>query len=395
MKKFSILVFAVILILTMAACGSEADANIQATTEPSITEPQSQQTDASEPAQEEDGLDPYIKMLMSNHYYDNGSENSDFKYIVYTCSRDDSGYIIIKEYLGTDASVVIPDTLDGFPVIGMYHSIFDNTPFVAEIVFPDSLRTVVFNTRADTDQCMVGTAWYAQQPDGVYYAGNVAVGCKGNGEITLREGTIGIGGGAFRLRKDLTSIELPVSLLMIDDDAFAGSGLTEITIPVTLQYYFGAFSTCTHLERVVFEEGITKINGTFTGSAVREVVLPTSLEVIGEKAFMRCEELQYITLPANVTTIEEYAFYGSGLTSITLNEGLEYIEQYAFQHCKGLKSIYIPASVHCIDIRAVGFNIDDKPVADFIAYFPASSSVMENLQNTGVNCQIGTQADAS
>lgn len=395
MKKFSILVFAVILILTMAACGSEADANIQATTEPSITEPQSQQTDASEPAQEEDGLDPYIKMLMSNHYYDNGGENSDFKYIVYTCSRDDSGYIIIKEYLGTDASVVIPDTLDGFPVIGMYHSIFDNTPFVAEIVFPDSLRTVVFNTRADTDQCMVGTAWYAQQPDGVYYAGNVAVGCKGNGEITLREGTIGIGGGAFSLRKDLTSIELPASLLMVDDDAFAGSGLTEITIPVTLQYYFGAFGTCTQLERVVFEEGITKINGTFTGSAVREVVLPTSLEVIGEKAFMRCEELQYITLPANVTTIEEYAFYGSGLTSITLNEGLEYIEQYAFQHCKGLKSIYIPASVRCIDIRAVGFNIDDKPVADFIAYFPASSSVMENLQNTGVNCQIGTQADAS
>lgn len=389
MKKFVTLILAAILILTMVACNSETGANTPAPTEPSSIHVEQPQVQTTEPAQEDDDLDPYVKMLMSKSYYASSGENSDFKYIVYTCSRDDSGYIIIKEYLGTDATVVIPDTLDGFPVIGMYHSIFDKAGFVSDITFPDSLRTIILNTRADTDICMGGTVWYEQQPDGVYYTGNVAAGCKGNGELTLREGTVGIGGGAFRRRKDLTSIKFPASLLMISDDAFAGSGLTEVTIPTTLQYYFGAFSSCNSLKRVVFEEGITEITGTVSGSAVKEVVLPTSLEVIGEKAFMRCEELQHITLPGNVTTIEDHAFYGSGLTSITLNEGLESIGKEAFQHCKGLKSIYIPASVRYIDIRAVGFNIDEEPIDDFIAYFPAASSVMEDLQRRGVNCQIG------
>lgn len=392
MKKNVTLILILILILTMAACNPETGTNIQTPTEPSYHQVSpAPQTQATEPVQKDDGLDPYVKMLMSDHYYANGGESSDFKYIIYTCSRDDSGYIIIKEYLGTDATVVIPDTLDNFPVIGMYHSIFDNTSFVSDITFPDSLRTVIFNTRADTDQCMVGTAWYQQQPDGVYYAGNVAVGCKGNGEITLREGTVGIGGAAFRLRKDLTSIDFPASLLMISDDAFAGSGLTEITIPATLQYYFGAFGSCYALEKVVFEEGITEITGTVSGSSVKEVVLPQSLEVIGEKAFMRCEELQTITLPANVKTIEDDAFYGSGLTDIILNEGLEYIGQEAFQDCSQLKNIYLPASIREIGLYSIGFNLDGKAVDGFVAYFAAETSAMEYLQKNGIDCQIGTR----
>lgn len=390
MKRFMILTLAAVLMLTMAACGSQPNTKTPATT-PSVAPTQGQQVEVIVTPEEVDNLDPYVKMLMSQSYHASAGSNNEYNYIVYNCSRDDSGYIIIKEYLGTAATVTVPDTLDNFPVIGMYHSIFDNASFVSDITFPESLRTVIFNTRADTDQCMVGTAWYQQQPDGVYYAGNVAVGCKGNGEITLREGTVGIGGAAFRLRKDLTSINFPASLLMISDDAFAGSGLTEVTIPATLQYYFGAFSSCYALEKVVFEEGITEITGTVSGSSVKEVVLPQSLEVIGEKAFMRCEELQTITLPANVKIIDDNAFYGSGLTDIILNEGLEYIGQEAFQDCRQLKSIYLPVSIREIGLYSIGFNLDGKAVDGFVAYFAAENSQMEYLQKNGIDCQIGTR----
>lgn len=391
MKKLIVFILIAVLLLSLVACNSNAGANLPAPTEPSSAPSQNQQADVIVPPQEEDPTDPYVKMLTSERYYASGAENSDFDYLIYTSSRDDSGYIIIKKYLGTDTAVTIPDTLDGFPVIGMYHSIFDNTGFVSEITFPDSLRTIIFNTRADTDKCMVGTAWYQQQPDGVYYAGNVAAGCKGAGPFTLREGTVGIGGTAFRGQDDLTTIEFPASLLMISNDAFAGSGLTELTIPVTLQYYFGAFGNCNQLERVVFEEGITEITGTVSGSSVREVVLPQSLVTIGDKAFMHCESLSYIALPSNVQTIGEAAFYGSGLTDIGLNEGLQYIEKEAFQHCKQLKCVYLPASIKEIGIRAVGFNLSDEPMDGFVAYFAADGSVMENLQGTGVNCQLGTR----
>lgn len=393
MKRVLSLIFVMALVMSMTACSIEQEATTQKNTEPSATVPQMQQTEPTDPIPEDDGLDPYVKMLMSKHYYAASGENSTFIYIVFTSSRDDTGYVIIKEYTGEDAVVTIPDMLEGYPVVGMYHSIFDKTPFVSDITFPDSLRTVVFNSNADTDFCMTGTLWYQKQPDGVYYAGNVAVGCKGNGPLTLREGTVGIGGNAFKGRKDLTTIEFPESLRMIADDAFAGSGLTQVTIPTTLQYYFGAFGSCYRLERVVFEEGITEITGTVSGSSVKEVVLPESLVTIGDKAFMRCEELQSITLPAGVKTIGEAAFYGSGLTSVQLNEGLEYIEKEAFYHCKKLKSIYLPASIRSIDIRAVGFTIDDKPKKEFVAYFAVAGQAMENLQNQGVTCQIGTQGE--
>lgn len=385
-NKKLISVISIILILTcLWGCGA-----VNSTADPAPTKetPQVQQNDTQVITQE-DTNDPYVKMLMSERYHENAGEGEDFVYIVYKSSRDDTGYIIIKEYTGTETAVTVPDTLDGFPVVGMYHSIFDSTPTVSQVTFPDSLRTVVFNTRADSDQCMVGTAWYQQQPDGVYYAGKVAIGCKGNGPLTLRDDTVGIGGAAFRGRKDLTAIEFPASLLMISDDAFAGSGLVEVTIPTTLLYYFGAFGNCNKLERVIFEDGIKEITGTVSGSSVKEVVLPDSLMVIGKKAFMNCDALQTITLPDSVTTIGDNAFYGSGLTDIVLNEGLKYIGKEAFMGCKQLKSIHLPASVKEIGLRSIGFGINDKAIPDFILYLSAENENITNyLKKNGINCQL-------
>jgi len=200
---------------------------------------------------------------------------------------------------------------------------------------------------------------------------------------------VGIGGAAFRGRKDLTAIEFPASLLMISDDAFAGSGLVEVTIPTTLQYYFGAFGNCNRLERVIFEDGIKEITGTVSGSSVKEVVLPNSLVVIGKKAFMNCDELQSITLPDSVTTIDDSAFYCSALTDIVLNDGLKYIGKEAFMGCRQLKSIHLPASISEIGIRAVGFDNDDKALPGFVAYFAAeNANIMDYLQNNGIECRL-------
>ena len=46
------------------------------------------------------------------------------------------------------------------------------------------------------------------------------------------------------------------------------------------------------------------------------------------------------TLPANVSRIEEYAFYGDGeLREILIPEGVTEIGKYAFCGCKKLKSV--------------------------------------------------------
>lgn len=346
-------------------------------------------------------MDRYVEMLaLHDHrsfFYEKGS-NADFVYLTYYHSSKDMYFVIIKEYIGSSASVTIPDSLDGNPVVGFYHSIFEQCDFVEDISFPDTLRTVIFNTNADTDTCMTNTQWYQNQPDGIYYAGKIAIGYKGsmpeNTTITFREGTLGIGGGAFRLQKNLVGIEIPPSMLMISDDAFGGCGLVEVTIPRTLQYYAGAFGSCHKLVRVTFEEGIEEIRGTFSGDNLSEVVLPSTLITIGEDAFHGCESLTSITLPANTLHIKDHAFYQSGLTHIELNDGLVFIGKEAFQGCRDLKSVYIPASATDIGLRAFGFIWDDTLVPDFVAYFEENCSYMDYLKANGIQCTIGTRSSA-
>ena len=65
------------------------------------------------------------------------------------------------------------------------------------------------------------------------------------------------------------------------------------------------------------------------------------------------EDLTEVTIPAEVTSIGEHAFYDcSGLTSITIPDSVTSIGEYAFQDCSSLTSITIPNSVTSIGSSA-------------------------------------------
>ena len=73
----------------------------------------------------------------------------------------------------------------------------------------------------------------------------------------------------------------------------------------------------------------------------------TGLTSISDNAFMVCEKLTAITIPATVTAIGNNAFLSTGLTAITLPEGLLTIGHHAFSDTH-LESLSIPASVNSI-----------------------------------------------
>lgn len=92
---------------------------------------------------------------------------------------------------------------------------------------------------------------------------------------------------------------------------------------------------------VVVEEGITKIDDAFESFKLESIILPDSLEVIGDHAF-RSQNLTSITLPDNIRRIGAFAFAeNDGLTSITLPKGLEEIGGFVFQDCNNLTSITV------------------------------------------------------
>ncbi len=106
------------------------------------------------------------------------------------------------------------------------------------------------------------------------------------------------------------------------------------------------------------ETGTLKIKGTGTmfahddlpwkdrKSEIRAIVIETGAAEIGERAFLRCENLSVVTIPSSVTAIGEAAFLGcSALTEIEFPEGLTVIGDSAFSQCTGLAEITLPDGI--------------------------------------------------
>ena len=186
-------------------------------------------------------------------------------------------------------------------------------------------------------------------------------GCSGLTSVTFEAGSQleAIGLYAFRDCSRLTSVEIPALVTRIGSSAFDGcSGLTRVEVPAGV-VDSGPFPAVTGECRVVITGEIDEINNSpFYFSAARESIKIhldlskiTGLSSIGDSAFLACDGLASVEIPASVTSIGEGAFVGcSGLTIVTFGEDsqLESIGNNAFDGCDGLTSVEIPASVTSI-----------------------------------------------
>ena len=186
-------------------------------------------------------------------------------------------------------------------------------------------------------------------------------GCSGLTSVTFEAGSQleAIGLYAFRDCSRLTSVVIPALVTRIGSSAFDGcSGLTRVEVPAGV-VDSGPFPAVTGECRVVITGEIDEINNSpFYFSAARESIKIhldlskiTGLSSIGDSAFLACDGLASVEIPASVTSIGEGAFVGcSGLTIVTFGEDsqLESIGNNAFDGCDGLTSVEIPASVTSI-----------------------------------------------
>ena len=97
---------------------------------------------------------------------------------------------------------------------------------LSSITIPNNVSSIGYGA-------LNGTLWFDNQQNGLVYAGNVAYKYKGeipdDTKITLKDGTLGIAGGAFSECSGLTSITLPYSVTNIGYWAFEKCyGLKEI-----------------------------------------------------------------------------------------------------------------------------------------------------------------------
>ncbi len=154
--------------------------------------------------------------------------------------------------------------------------------------------------------------------------------------VVLASGTK-IKADAFNGCKDLDSISL-AGVLEIGDRAFANSGLTSVTVPVSVTALgAGVFYNCTGLSEAELGCSPSELKS-YTGDTV------TPSEIYG--FFENCSSLESFTIPDSVTKIGDETFKNSGLESITFSTGssLTEIGQEAFSGTK-LVSAAIPEGV--------------------------------------------------
>ena len=139
-------------------------------------------------------------------------------------------------------------------------------------------------------------------------------------------------------------------------DAFYNfTNVVEIIIPDSVTIIDEcAFMQCYSLTNIVLPDSITHIYycAFYLCISLTQIIIPDSVIFLDEWAFALCYSLENVVLSKNITNLYRCTFIVcSSLTSIILPEGLEYIGLNAFDET-ALISIRIPASVTEIESYA-------------------------------------------
>ncbi len=91
---------------------------------------------------------------------------------------------------------------------------------------------------------------------------------------------------------------------------------------------------------------------------VRRAVIEDGVTALGQGAFLRCDKMESITIPASVKTIGKTAFGGCSMLSVlVMPEGVTFLGNLAFIDCSSLKEVSLPASLTNIDPSAYSENV--------------------------------------
>lgn len=162
-----------------------------------------------------------------------------------------NGAITITGYSGLSPSVIIPSTINSYPVVAIGTEAFQGDTWVTGVILPNSVTNIGY----------------------LAFSGS-----------------------------DITTITIPASVIGIDQEAFAScSSLTTISVDPANTVY-------SSLNGVLFDKAQDTLIAFPDAMIVDNYVVPTSVTTIADYAFYQASGFASVTIPDSVTSIGDGAF---------------------------------------------------------------------------------------
>jgi hypothetical protein len=254
-----------------------------------------------------------------------------------------NGTITITKYIGSDAAVTIPSTIDGLPVTNIGDSAFFNCASLTYITIPNSVTSIGSHAFYSCFRLTSVTIPNSVASIGGYYAFAY---CTNLTNVTIPNSVTSIGGWTFFGCSSLTSITIPNSVTNIGGAAFSRcSSLAAITVDA-LNSVYGSMAG------VLFNKSLNTLIQYPPGKA-GSYTIPNSVTSIGGIAFSNCTGLTSVTIPNSVTNIGVAAFsFCASLTNVTIPNSLASIEYLVFAWCTSLTGGYFKGNAPSVDSLA-------------------------------------------
>ncbi|MCQ2266817.1 MAG: leucine-rich repeat domain-containing protein [Bacteroidaceae bacterium] len=251
-------------------------------------------------------------------------------------------------------SLTIPSTVrhggKNYTVTGIYQSAFSSSPDLKSLIIPSTVTAI-------------GSSAFhgCSKLESITLPANLTTiesstfsNCKSLKQITIPAKVTKIDNSAFSFCSSLESISIPSSVKEIGRNAFYGCSLTEIVVPETVEtigeYAFG-YNQKT-LKSAKLPSKMKSIpNGLFyLCEALESVNVPPTITSIGECAFTWCYNLKSFPIPNTVTHIGSRAFeLCAGFDQLVIPESVQKIGKSAFYRCLNVQSIILPSNLKVIE----------------------------------------------
>jgi hypothetical protein len=211
-------------------------------------------------------------------------------------------------------------------------------------------------------------------------AGHAFIGCPGLTSLIIPDTVTSIGDDEFLYCTSLNSVAIPGSVTNIGFCAFAGCfSLTNASVPGSVTSIGGAaFYNCTSLANVSIPASVTNINAQafYWCTNLLAIQVDPANPVYSSQAGVLFNKSQttliqfpagyagVYTVPNGVTNIGSDAFLEcNGLTSITIPASVNSWNDYAFSYCNNLLAVFFQGNAPVNSSPDHGFVFQDDPDA--------------------------------